>query len=156
MPSLTRLSFRITVAAGLGFALVIAGVADAALCATPQPPVVNSALGCVETVVTRSIAPTGPSMAAGGDITFRDDIAPGHGAGNQKIVSVYVPPDESPNTNAGDHVRVCLLTMPKKTGTGPGTCNPAVDIRGRQFLIFDRANDRAAVFSNGEHDCGGA
>jgi hypothetical protein len=94
MPSLV--SFRITAAAVLGFALVIADVADGGLCATPQPPVVDSALGCVETVVTRSIVPTGPSMAVGGDITFRDDIAPGHGADNQKIVACTFRPADRP------------------------------------------------------------
>lgn len=119
--------------------------------------VVNSSLGCVDTVVTTSQQPTGSSMAEGGDIEFRDDIAPGHGIANQQILGVYVPPGSYTVTAVGDSVRVCLLSVPQKA-SDPGAfgCDPAVDIRGRAFLVYDRANSNAQVYSNGEHGCGGA
>jgi hypothetical protein len=112
---------------------------------------IESPLGCVNTVVTKSSAPTGPSMADGGSMSFRDDIASG-----QKIREIYVPPDENPVANAGDRVRVCFLSTPKKGGG----CDPATDIRGREFLVYNSKSEdssgNAAVYSNGEHWCGGA
>jgi hypothetical protein len=120
--------------------------------------VVTSALGCVNTLVTVSQQPTGPAMAQGGAITFLDDIAPSHGIAGQQIRGVYVQPGSYAVASAGDSVRVCLLSIPESLappGGGPG-CDPNVDIRGRTFLVFDRSNKSAQVYSNGEHGCGGA
>jgi hypothetical protein len=84
-------------------------------------------------------------------LSFAIDIAAG-----QRIRELYVPPGDYPVANAGDRVRVCLLSMPKKAGS----CDPAKDIRGREFLVYDftsdRESDNAAVYTNGEHWCGGA
>ncbi len=119
------------------------------------PQQIEAPLGCVDTVVTKSLAPTGTSMASGGLLTFRDDIAPGHGAAGQTIRMLYVAPGDDTVANSGDRVRVCLLQMPLKTAY----CNPATDIRGREFLVFDMSKpqgENAGVFFNGEHLCGGA
>ncbi len=129
----------------------LAGTARAA--SVPQE--IQAPLGCVDTVVTKSLAPTGSAMADGGELAFRDDIAPGHGAAGQTIRTLYVPPGYDPVANSGDHVRVCLLQVPQKTGY----CDPATDVRGREFLVFDRSKpqgENAGVFFNGEHLCGGA
>jgi hypothetical protein len=140
---------KTSIVAGL---LVAAFVACGTECEATGAPVVDSALGCVETTIATLHAPTGESMAAGGSITFRNDIAPGHGTQKHRIVGVYVPPDSYLTGTAGDRVRVCLISVPKKTEA----CDPAADERGRQFLIYDRALSVAMLFSNGEHDCGGA
>ena len=119
------------------------------------PHEIQAPLGCVDTVVTKSLAPTGPSMAGGGQLAFRDDIAPGHGAKGQTIHTLYVPPGYDTVADSGDHVRVCLLQIPQKTGS----CDPLTDVRGREFLVFDRSKpqgENAGVFFNGEHLCGGA
>lgn len=90
-------------------------------------------------------------MADGGHMQFRDDIGQG-------IREAYVYPGDYPVAIVGDRVRVCLLSVPKKT-TG---CDPAKDIRGREFLVYvhtngsDRESDNAAVYTNAEHWCGGA
>jgi hypothetical protein len=146
---------KIALAVGLIVALLAAGAIGADFYLARHRPIVDTALGCVETVVTKSDAPTGPSMADGGDMTFRDDIAPGHGAANQQIFNVYIPPGSNPTANVGDRARVCLLSMPQKD-TAPGGCDPAVDARGREFIILDLATGQAGVFANGEHGCGGA
>jgi hypothetical protein len=92
-------------------------------------------------------------MADGGGMSFRDDIASG-----QKIREIYVGPGDNPVAIAGNRVRVCLLSTPKKGGG----CDPATDIRGREFLVYnrdadaDRSGDNASVYTNGEHWCGGA
>ena len=90
-------------------------------------------------------------MADGGRMEFRDDISL-----REHIRELYVYPGDTPIASAGDRVRVCLLSMPKK---GDG-CDPAKDIRGREFLVFDRTSDteshNAAVYTNAEHWCGGA
>ncbi|MEO6835838.1 MAG: hypothetical protein ABI231_08030 [Candidatus Tumulicola sp.] len=92
---------------------------------------------------------------------FRDDIAPGHGIRGDQIHYLYVPPGDSPIASAGERVRVCLLNVPKKT-PGKYGCDPAKDIRGREFLVFvstsdpDRQSDNAGIYTNGEHYCGGA
>ncbi len=144
--------------------LVAAAFATAALCLMPWAGTAGSAsaadeiqapLGCVNTVVAKAHAPTGSSMADGGSLTFRDDIAPGHGAAGQKIKDLYVSPGSDTVADTGDHVRVCLLQMPRKTAY----CNPSTDIRGREFLVFDQSKpegENAGVFFNGEHLCGGA
>jgi hypothetical protein len=116
---------------------------------------IQAPLGCVDTVVTKSVAPTGSSMADGGELAFRDDIAPGHGAKGQTIRTLYVSPGYDTVAGSGDHVRVCLLQVPKKDAY----CNPATDVRGREFLVFDTSKpqgENAGVFFNGEHLCGGA
>lgn len=138
--------------------IALAGVAGAGIYRyAGSREVVNSALGCVNTVVTTSEQPTGSAMSDGGQIGFRDDIALGHGVANEQILDVYVPPGNYPVTSVGDSVRVCLLSIPEKNSE-PGLfgCDPAVDIRGRVFLVYDRANGNAQVLSNGEHGCGGA
>lgn len=118
---------------------------------------INTALGCVETVVTGAQQPTGPGMADGGSISFRDDIAPHHGTSNQQILGVYVAPGAYAIANVGDRVRVCLLNVPAKSVNSDGLgCDPARDIRGRGFIVYDRATGEADVYSNGEHSCGGA
>jgi len=139
-------------------------LAAAALWATPlagtahtasAPHEIQAPLGCVDTAVTKSLAPTGSSMADGGELAFRDDIAPGHGATGQKIRTLYVPPGYDTVAGTGDHVRVCLLQMPQKTSS----CDPSTDVRGREFLVFDRSKpqgENAGVFFDGEHLCGGA
>ncbi len=144
--------------------LALVALASASLCltqtagtarATSAPHEIQAPLGCVNTVVTKSVAPTGPSMADGGELAFRDDIAPGHGAAGQKIRTLYVPPGYDPVAASGDRVRVCLLQVPKKTGS----CDPSSDVRGREFLVFDKSKpqgENAGVFFNGEHLCGGA
>lgn len=150
-PSLPK-RFALSALAAVSLSLMqLAGVARAA--STPQE--IQAPLGCVDTVVTKSLAPTGSSMAAGGQLTFRDDIAPGNGAAGQTIRALYVAPDNDPVANSGDHVRVCLLQMPQKTAS----CDPSKDIRGREFLVFDTSKaqgENAGVFFNGEHLCGGA
>jgi hypothetical protein len=144
--------------------LALAGLATASLWLAPlagtahapsAPQEIQAPLGCVDTVVTKSLAPTGSSMADGGELAFRADIAPGHGAAGQTIRTLYVPPGYDPVANSGDRVRVCLLQIPQTTGS----CNPSTDIRGREFLVFDRSKpqgENAGVFFNGEHLCGGA
>jgi hypothetical protein len=125
------------------------------LAATSAPQEIQAPLGCVETTVTKSLAPTGTSMASGGELAFRDDIAPGRGAAGQTIRTLYVAPGDDTVADSGDHVRVCLLQMPRKTGS----CDPSKDIRGREFLVFDESKpqgENAGVFFNGEHLCGGA
>ncbi len=135
-------------AIGAMMLLLSVGVAAAATC--PRASEIESPLGCVETVVTKSVAPTGPSMADGGTLEFRNDIA------GQHIRELYVPPGDYSVANTGDRVRVCLLSTPKKAGG----CDPTKDIRGREFLVYDRTSNResdnAAVYTNGEHSCGGA
>lgn len=117
---------------------------------------IETPLGCVETVVTVSRPPSGPSMADGGRIEFRNDVTSG-----QHINEVYVPPGDDPIADVGERVRVCLLSVPKKT-PGPHGCDPARDIRGRELLVYvytsdpDRQSHNAAVYTNTEHWCGGA
>ncbi|HEY1974996.1 MAG TPA: hypothetical protein VGG89_00445 [Candidatus Baltobacteraceae bacterium] len=112
---------------------------------------IETPLGCVETIVTRSAAPTGSSMAEGGHMEFRDAIAPG-------IRELYVAPGDHPVAGWHERVRVCLLGVPKKHDG----CDPAKDGRGREFLVYvytsdpDRQSDNAAVYTNAEHWCGGA
>ncbi|MFY9781168.1 MAG: hypothetical protein WAJ85_11745 [Candidatus Baltobacteraceae bacterium] len=141
----------------------LVALASASLCLTPlagaartcAPHEIQAPLGCVDTAVTKALAPTGPSMADGGELAFRDDIAPGHGAAGQKIRTLYVPPNYDLVANSGDHVRVCLLQVPWKTAS----CNPSTDIRGREFLVFNRSKpqgENADVLFDGEHGCGGA
>jgi hypothetical protein len=121
----------------------------------------ESPLGCVNTIITESVKPTGPSMADGGGMNFRDDIAPGHGIKGAEIRYLYVPTGSYPVGAASEPVRVCLLNMPKKQGGRYG-CDPSKDIRGREFLVYVLTNDpnrqsnNAAVYTNGEHYCGGA
>ena len=117
-----------------------------------QHAAIQSSLGCVNTVVTASHAPTGPSMADGGEIAFAGNLTPGRGT----IRSVYIPPDNtrSPVASTHDRVRVCLLSIPSK---GEG-CDPGRDPRGREFLVINLEPERdydAAVYSSGEHACGG-
>lgn len=144
--------------------LVLVALTTATLWAAPLggtaraangPLQIQAPLGCVDTVVTKALAPTGSSMADGGELAFRDDIAPGHGAAGQKIRTLYVSPGSDTVASNGDHVRVCLLQMPQKDSY----CNPSTDIRGREFLVFDTSKpqgENAGVFFNGEHLCGGA
>jgi hypothetical protein len=123
--------------------------------ASSGPQEIQAPLGCVNTVVTKSLAPTGSSMADGGELAFHADIAPGHGAAGQTIRTLYVPPGYDPVASVGDRVRVCLLQIPEKTAS----CDPATDVRGREFLVFDRSKpqrENAGVLFNGEHLCGGA
>jgi hypothetical protein len=122
---------------------------------THKPQDVDTALGCVETVITKSAAPSGPAMADGGEIAFRDDVGQKHGANNAEITSLYIPPGGYPVGATGDRVRACLLSVPAKENV-PGGCDPSVDSRGREFLVYDRANASAQVYTNGEHLCGGA
>ena len=145
------------IVAGL-LVIVLAGIAGAFLYKHASVvDVVDSSLGCVNTVVTTSLQPTGDSMAQGGDMAFRDDIAPKNGAATQRIRDVYIPPGDYPVAKVGDSVRVCLLSVPKKTAeAGGGGCDPAVDGRGRTFLVYDKTNGAAGVYQNGEHGCGGA
>jgi len=138
-----------TIVAGFCIAAVVGSSTESEALAKP---VVDSALGCVETSIATIHAPTGESMADGGFITFRSDIAPGHGSNTHRIFGVYVPPDSYVAGKPGDRVRVCLITMPRKTAA----CDPATDDRGRDFLIYNRALGVALLFENGEHDCGGA
>ena len=132
-------------------AICLLPIAPSGVASAAQPHVsqIESPFGCVETVVTKSRAPTGSSMADGGTITFRNDIAPG-------IAEVYVPPGSEPIAAAGDRVRVCLISVPRK-GNG---CDPSRDGRGREFLVYDRSSEEpsnnAAVYTNAEHYCGGA
>jgi hypothetical protein len=125
--------------------------ASSANCPTPRVTEIETPLGCVETVVTLSHAPSGPSMADGGRMEFRDDISK-----SEHVRELYVYPGDSPIANAGDHVRVCLLSIPKKSAA----CDPAKDGRGHEFLVFDRnseeESDNAHVYTNAEHWCGGA
>ena len=133
------------------WAMHAAGAARAA--ASSQE--IQAPLGCVDTVVTKAQAPTGTSMADGGELSFRDDIAPGHGAKGQTIRSLYVGPGQDTVAGTGDRVRVCLLQMPRKSSY----CDPSKDVRGREFLVFDTSKpegENAGVFFNGEHLCGGA
>ena len=151
-------SMRVGIAAAEIILLLVAAAAGAGIYRQATAgEIVNTSLGCVETVMTEARPPTGPSLADGGGITFRDDIAPHNGVENQQILGVYVPPGNYPVGNVGDKVRVCLLSVPEKSvqATGFG-CDPAKDIRGRVFLVYDRANGSAEVYANGEHGCGGA
>ncbi len=112
---------------------------------------VETPLGCINTVVVRANAPTGPFMADGGTITFRDNIAPGR----SPIDSLYIAPGSDPVASAGQRVRVCLLDIPK----AQGGCDPARDPRGREFLVINleaAQENLAGVYYNGEHGCGGA
>jgi hypothetical protein len=148
------LSLRLAIVGFATASLLLTSPCRTAL-ATGGPQKIEVPLGCVDTVVTKALAPTGTSMASGGLLSFRDDIAPGHGAAGQKIRMLYVAPGDDTVADSGDHVRVCLLQMPKKTDS----CNPAADIRGREFLVFDTSKpqgENAGVFFNGEHLCGGA
>lgn len=134
--------------------LLVTGLAGTARAAN-GPSEIEAPLGCVNTVVTKTLAPTGSSMADGGELAFHDDIAPGHGAAGQTIRTLYVAPGSDTVASNGDHVRVCLLQMPQKDSY----CNPATDVRGREFLVFDKSKaqgENAGVFFNGEHLCGGA
>ena len=134
-------------------ALLTSSIASAAPanCPTPRVTEIETPLGCVETVVTVSRPPSGPSMADGGRMEFRNDISR-----TERIRELYVYPGDSPIASAGDRVRICLLSTPKKSEG----CDPAKDIRGRWFLVFDRTSDdesaHAAVYTNAEHWCGGA
>jgi len=138
--------------AGVVFAFALSALATPVNANVTQ---IETPLGCVNTVVTSASAPTGAAMADGGSMYFRDDIAPGHGINGHSITYLYVAPGDNPIANAGARVRVCLLSMPKKE-PGKYGCNPAIDIRGRQFLVYDIATQNAAVYTNGEHLCGGA
>ncbi len=114
-------------------------------------------LGCVETVVTKSQAPTGSAMYQGGTLSFRDPIAPGQSGQAARIRSLYIPPGSEPIASAGDRVRVCLLSVPAKSGG----CDPTTDARGLEFLVYVHTSDptrqtNAAVYMNAEHNCGGA
>lgn len=139
-----------------GLLLSFSGLADAANCPARHVGEIESHLGCVETIVTASVAPTGPSMADGGRMQFREDIAQGRGLENEQIHYLYVPPGDRPVANRGDRVRVCLLNVPKKTRD----CDPAKDVRGREFVVLNQTrggdSDNAAIYTNGEHFCGGA
>ncbi len=150
-PVIPQLLGRVALATAALWLAAPAGMARAA----GMPQEIQAPLGCVDTVVTKALAPTGPSMAQGGSLTFRDDIAPGHGAAGQKIRTLYVSPDSDPVAASGDHVRVCLLQLPQKNGS----CDPSTDIRGREFLVFDTSKtlgENAGIFFNAEHLCGGA
>jgi hypothetical protein len=131
--------------------LVVTGVGRAASSQDIHVTEIEAPLGCVDTVVTKSVAPTGPAMADGGIMAFRNYIST-----SQKIRELYIPPGDEPIANAGDRVRVCLLSIPKK-GAG---CDPTNDSRGREFLVYNRdaenASDNAAIYTNAEHWCGGA
>lgn len=139
-------------------ALLIGGAVGASVYGYAQrAQPVNTALGCVETVVTKAENPTGPSLAQGGSIAFHDDIAPHHGAGNFTITEVYVEPGSYALPKNGDRVRVCLVSVPERDVTPDGAgCDPDRDARGREFIVYDRNNGHAEIYSNGEHGCGGA
>ena len=92
--------------------LVLAAIAGAGVVlAFQKPDVIDTALGCVETVATKASAPTGDSMADGGEIQFRDDIAPGHWALDQQIRGVYVGPGAFPTTAEGIR-SACVSSCP--------------------------------------------
>jgi hypothetical protein len=118
----------------------------------------SSRLGCVETVITEVHPSTDSSGAGSGSIAFRDDIAPYHGAHDEKIMSVTLAyTTETPNMAVGDRARVCLVSVPEKEKSSVvGGCDPDRDPRGRVFLIYDRATQAIAEYSYGVHDCGGA
>lgn len=112
---------------------------------------VETPLGCVDTIVVSARAPTGPFMADGGTITFRNTIAPGR----TPIYRLYIAPGSDPVASAGQRVRVCLLDIPK----AQGSCDPRRDPRGREFLVINleaAQRNQAEVYYNGEHGCGGA
>ena len=130
--------------------LVVAFEAQPASSATAVTQI-EAPLGCVNTVVVRANAPTGPYMADGGSITFRNNIAPGH----TPVDSLYIAPGYDTVASAGQRVRVCLLYIPK----AQGSCDPTHDPRGREFLVINlepQEQNRAGVYYNGEHGCGGA
>lgn len=123
------------------------------------PIQISTRLGCVDTVVTQMQPPTDASGAGSGYIGFRDEIAPGHGAANQNIMGVTIAyTTEYPAMSVGDHARVCLVSVPQKStdnAIGLG-CDPAKDVRGRMFVIYDLASGVIAQYANGTHGCGGA
>jgi hypothetical protein len=90
----------------IAFAL---GVVSTDLYAKAHRPVFDSALGCVDTVVTEAHDPTGDAMVDGGGIAFHDSIDP-----KDDISGVYVPPGDYADASAGDKVRVCLISVPTK------------------------------------------
>jgi hypothetical protein len=128
----------------IAFAL---GSASMVLYAKVHRPAIDSALGCVDTVVTEAHDPTGDAMVDGGSITFHDSIDP-----KDEVSGVYVPPGDYAVASAGDRARVCLISVPTKDDR----CDPDKDTRGRLFLVYDLAKNEAEVYSNAEHGCGGA
>jgi hypothetical protein len=139
-----RRTFAFLVACLIAFAL---GAASMALYATAHRPVFDSALGCVDTVVTEAHDPTGDAMVDGGSITFHDIID-----AKDEVTGVYIPPGDYAVASAGDRARVCLISIHTKDDR----CDPDKDTRGRLFLVYDLAKNDAEVYSNGEHGCGGA
>jgi hypothetical protein len=118
---------RVLLVAAGSLALLGTSASSVSNCPAHRVSEIESPLGCVNTVVTKSFAPT----------------------------DVYVGPGDSPVARVGAHVRVCLLSVPRK-GNG---CDPATDIRGREFLVYNPNGDsgeNAAVYTNAEHLCGGA
>jgi hypothetical protein len=145
--------YRSCITALLGSLSLFAGsLALAPSPASAKVAQVTSSLGCVTTTVTESQAPTGPSMAEGGHMTFADPIAktpPG------KLTSVYILSGQMPVAAVHQHVRVCLVETPDKDSQ----CDPATDSRGRLFLVMNLdspGDDGADVYQNSEHGCGGA
>ena len=146
----------------LGFSLG-AGVAGSlvtgasAVSAAALPLSISSTLGCVETVIAKVQPSSDASGAGSGFIAFRDDIAPGRGARNQKIMSVTLAyTTDVPEMHVGDRARVCLAFMPQADTSVPHGCDPEQDPRGRRFVILDRATGTVAQYYDGIHLCGGA
>ena len=144
-------SLRFVLLAGAIFASI--GFACVATPVQAHVAQVSSSLGCVNTLVTESRAPTGPAMVDGGGMTFADNITPGRG----KNLGVYIPPGGAPVARAHQHVRVCLIDIPDKDSN----CDPSKDSRGRVFLVINVETDpdyngQADVYTNAEHGCGGA
>ena len=152
-----------TRAFGLALAVVL-GVAGSGMCIEPvaaapaatSPLSITSRLGCVETVITSLHPSTDASGAGSGSIGFRDDIAPGRGSRTEKITSVTLAyTTDVPDMHVGDHARVCLGFMPVRDASPQG-CDPAVDPRGRRFVILDHVTQTVAQYYDGIHLCGGA
>jgi hypothetical protein len=91
-------------------------------------------------------------MAAGGYMKFAAPIA-NTPAG--PITSLYVVSGQTPVATVHQRVRACLIEKPDKDAA----CDPDKDSRGRLFLVVNLdapGDDGAGVFTNSEHDCGGA
>lgn len=152
---LRNLSLLMKICSAILVIIMIVGSGALAASYNSSIDVVDTSFGCVNTRITEIHQPSGPAMVDGGRIAFAAEIGHGYTPPHSPISGVYIPPGSYFNGKHGDRVRVCLLTVPKNDHTRFG-CNPTIDPRGREFLVYDRVTTASEVFGNGEHGCGGA
>jgi len=151
-------------------ALSLPAMADVQVPAKPMH--VDESVHCIETTVTKVSYYFAGQPASGIFVAFAANLgvarfpkAHASVADRQSYIADYqrgwVPSAAlsggAPNPvmmqeRVGDHVQVCLVSVP----IPQGRCDPDTDPRGRVYRVYDYRQHAAYVEMNDGHGCGGA